>query len=640
MAPESPGPEPLVSVIIPVYNAAAYVPMTLDSLRRQGLDDGQMEIIAVDDGSTDGSPEVLASYAEEMDGLRVIRQENSGGPGGPRNHGLEHARGEFVFFLDADDELAEGALAELTGVARQEGSDIVVAKMGGLNGRRPPASMFGATKLDADLVADKLFNTLSPLKLFRRDLIERVGARFPTDMLTGEDQPFTTALYLRAGKISICADREYVLIRARDDGGNTTAQAQPLVNGLDVVRHVMDTILEHTEPGELRDAVIRRPLRFKAVKLVGPALLTAAPAEQCEIVDGLADVLQDFAPEAVNQHVTPIQRIKLALCRDRDLETLLRVVEWEREPGGSTVHVDAEGFSFAFPEDLAAAIGPARTARPAVRGVVRLDAVRTSPGRLVLAASCAAQEVEAVPEQIRLELVHRQDGTVRDLVVPDTTDTRIDDRPARALEAEVELEDLSSGVWDVFLIQRFGQDELRRRLGADRSEGFPDQPVHVDAAAVGGAGIGRAYYTKGYGNISLDVGFSLSPDPRPAVHVLGALDLPRPALLLSSEAELSAPCLVDRADSRTDLRLQALSRGVHAATAEAPAALTPESWIEVTTAQGIVRRVLPAPVALPRAEPDPATAPSAAERGVAALRRLRRAPRALARRLRRRLRSR
>lgn len=636
MAPESLGPEPLVSVIIPVYNAATYVPMTLDSLRRQGLDDGQMEIIAVDDGSTDGSPEVLARYAEVMDGLRVIRQENSGGPGGPRNNGLEHARGEFVFFLDADDELAEDALAELTAVARQEGSDIVVAKMGGLNGRRPPASMFGATKLDADLVEDKLFNTLSPLKLFRRDLIERVGARFPTDMITGEDQPFTTALYLRAGKISICADREYVLIRARDDGSNTTAQKQPLVNGLEVVRHVMDTILEHTEPGELRDAVIRRPLRFKAVKLVGPALLTADPAEQREIVDGLADVLQDFAPEAVDQHVTPIQRIKLALCRDRDLETLLRVIEWERDLADPGVRVDAEGFAFAFPEDLAAAIGPARTARPTVRGIVRLDAVRTCPGRLVLAASCAAQEIEAEPAQIRLGLVHRQDGTIRDLVVPDTTTTRIDDRPARALEVDIDVADLPSGVWDVFLIQRFGQDELRRRLGADRGEGFPDEPVYIDADVVGGDGIGRAYYTKGFGNISLDVGFTLSADPRPAVRVLGALDLPDPALLIASPAKMSAPCLVDPAGSRSELRLHVLSRGVHAATTEASVPATPDSWIEVQTEQGTVKRMVPAPVALPREEPAPAT-PTAAERGIAGLRRLRRAPRALARRLRRRL---
>ena len=100
-----------LSIVIPVYNVESYLAKCLDSVIVPGLEG--YEVIVVNDGSTDGSGAVAAAYTGRYPGLiRLIEQEN-GGLGAARNTGLEAARGEFVFFLDSDDWLREGAVTEM-----------------------------------------------------------------------------------------------------------------------------------------------------------------------------------------------------------------------------------------------------------------------------------------------------------------------------------------------------------------------------------------------------------------------------------------------------------------------------------------------------------------------------------------------
>ena len=161
-----------VSVIIPVYNSVNYVGEAIRSVQEQSLDRDAIEILAVDDGSTDGGGELLAEMAAEDPRIRLLTQENSGTPGGARNPAIDIARGEFVFFLDSDDTLTPDALRDMLRMADAEDSDVVLGKLGSLDARAAPASMFKRTVADADLVEDNIFNTLRPSKLIRRTLID------------------------------------------------------------------------------------------------------------------------------------------------------------------------------------------------------------------------------------------------------------------------------------------------------------------------------------------------------------------------------------------------------------------------------------------------------------------------------------
>ena len=90
---------PLVTIITPTYNRAAFLPQAIDGVLAQTY--GNLELIIVDDGSTDNSPEILSEYQNKDDRIRVYRQENQG-QSIARNKAIREARGEFICFLDSD----------------------------------------------------------------------------------------------------------------------------------------------------------------------------------------------------------------------------------------------------------------------------------------------------------------------------------------------------------------------------------------------------------------------------------------------------------------------------------------------------------------------------------------------------------
>jgi glycosyltransferase involved in cell wall biosynthesis len=103
----------LISVVIPAYNYAKTLPRAVNSVLAQ-LGDAQAELLVIDDGSTDATPQVLEQLLTEHAGrFRALRKPN-GGLSSVRNRGIEEARGQYLIFLDADDEMAPGALAALT----------------------------------------------------------------------------------------------------------------------------------------------------------------------------------------------------------------------------------------------------------------------------------------------------------------------------------------------------------------------------------------------------------------------------------------------------------------------------------------------------------------------------------------------
>ena len=130
-----------VSVVVPVFNTGEDLSRCVDSVLAQSLDD--YEVIFADDGSTDGTEKRLDELEAAHDHVRVLHLPASGGPGGPRNAGVDAARGDYVYFLDDDDWLGPEALARMHAMAVRNDSDIVIGKMVG-HGRPVPRLMFRA----------------------------------------------------------------------------------------------------------------------------------------------------------------------------------------------------------------------------------------------------------------------------------------------------------------------------------------------------------------------------------------------------------------------------------------------------------------------------------------------------------------
>lgn len=113
----------LLSFVVPVYNVEKYLNECLDSIFDPSVDEDEYEVIAVDDGSTDSSPEILKTYCRHKN-FRIITQENAG-QGPARNIGIKAAKGRYIYFIDSDDYLLPGAVPVLLGLADESDSDII-----------------------------------------------------------------------------------------------------------------------------------------------------------------------------------------------------------------------------------------------------------------------------------------------------------------------------------------------------------------------------------------------------------------------------------------------------------------------------------------------------------------------------------
>lgn len=181
---------PCVSVIMPIYNAAERLEESVGGILAEA--ELPLELICVDDGSTDASGCLLEEMAAKDARLRLIRQENAG-PGVARNRGLEVLRGDFFTFADADDALEPGYLRGLHETAVGMGADVVVSGWTRVDraGERVSQTLCEAPALLPPGAAALCgLPRTSWGRLYRREVLERSQARFPLGVCYGEDTAF------------------------------------------------------------------------------------------------------------------------------------------------------------------------------------------------------------------------------------------------------------------------------------------------------------------------------------------------------------------------------------------------------------------------------------------------------------------
>ncbi|XXZ49152.1 glycosyltransferase family A protein [Streptomyces cavourensis] len=348
---------PDVTVVVAVYNTMPYLTECLNSLLGQSIGHERLEVIAVDDGSTDDSGRELDRFAaEHPDVVTVVHQPNSGGPAAPSNRALELATGRFVYFIGSDDHLGEEALERMVACADADGSDVVVGRMAGVNGRYVHQKLYKEGRREVTLFDSALPFTLANTKLFRRELVEKYGLRFPEDMPVGSDQPFTIEACVRARRISVLADYTYYYAVKRGDASNITYRADHL-SRLRCTARIMDHTAGLIPAGPRRDAVLRRHFEWELSKLMlddFPALPLATRRAICE---GLTTLLDTYFTDGLREATGVKRRVRFGLARRGAVEELTRAIADEAEHGAPPFLLEGDRAFAPYPGFRDAAIG-------------------------------------------------------------------------------------------------------------------------------------------------------------------------------------------------------------------------------------------------------------------------------------------
>ena len=242
IADDTAAPAPKVSVVIPVHGVEPYLEDCLRSVMGQSL--REIEIIPVDDRSPDGCRRIIDRLADEDPRIRPIALDRTVGQGFARNVGLDAARGDYVWLLDADDLFAsDRVLEDAWRTAHRTGADLVRTRKaaerafgpgpGGFTDHEDPSERFFGTARDATTFADcpaLLHNRHCWTWLYRRPFLDRHAIRFVTPQW--EERPFILKALLNAGRISLTTDRS-VVYRLRPS--STARRAK----GPDDVRHIL-----------------------------------------------------------------------------------------------------------------------------------------------------------------------------------------------------------------------------------------------------------------------------------------------------------------------------------------------------------------------------------------------------------------
>ncbi|MBC9718170.1 glycosyltransferase [Streptomyces sp. TRM66268-LWL] len=346
--PNTPGAVPDVSVIVAVYNTMPYLTDCLTSLVGQTIGTDRIEIVAVDDGSTDGSEKELERFAERYPGvLTVVHQDNSGGPAQPSNRALGLARGRYVFFVGADDHLGPEALERMVRAADRLASDVVLGRMVGVNGRWVSKAVFGESRDEVTLYDSALPWALSNTKLFRRALIEEHGLRFPEDLPVLSDQPFTLEACFRARRITVLADYDYYFAVRRDEATNATVSYRAL-DRLRGTRQLFALTRRLSEPGRGREWIHQRHFTWEVARLISPEFLGLDAEQRRVVCEGAGELHRSYASEFALRKLTLQQRLLLRLAERGALDAFVAVLECAAA-GGPGVVVDGERAYAAYP---------------------------------------------------------------------------------------------------------------------------------------------------------------------------------------------------------------------------------------------------------------------------------------------------
>lgn len=289
-----------VSIIVPVYNTEKYLKTCLESLLNQTID--EIEIIAVNDGSTDNSKDILTFYSEKYPHKLQVINKSNGGQASARNMALTRCKGEYVGFLDSDDYILPQMLEKMYTKAVQESADYVAC------GYRDITFEDGKeVVLEHYVASKKVYNTrdlffgalVSPfIHLYKREILEKSKVKFPEGVIY-EDTAFYLNLvpYLK----KIVTIEEPLAVRVRHSNSTTTTFKKDRVAN---IFPVIDNILNYYRKNNFYEEYVNE-VEFFCVKI-----LLCSSMQRISKINKLYDAisLTNRTVEYINQNFNNYRR--------------------------------------------------------------------------------------------------------------------------------------------------------------------------------------------------------------------------------------------------------------------------------------------------------------------------------------------
>jgi CDP-glycerol glycerophosphotransferase len=337
---------PRISVVVPIYNVERYLDECLESIAAQTFSD--LEVVMVNDGSTDGSAAIAEAFAARDGRFRLVSRPN-GGLSRARNTGIEAAGGEFLAFVDSDDALPPNAYELLHDALAKTGSDFATGNFHrltpfGIKRFTFASRAFRQTRLKTHVTEfwQLLADRTAWNKLWRRSFWDENGFRFPEGVVH-EDIPVTLPAHFKARSVDVIAEPVYYY-RTRDTGELSITQRRlehrVLLDRLAAVTEVSDFLARDGSQEAKRrydESVVADDLRYYL------NVLESADEEYRELfLDGANEFLDRADPNLLDG-LPAIERLKWYLVRRRLMPQVLEVVRFQREDLRETPPVRVRG---------------------------------------------------------------------------------------------------------------------------------------------------------------------------------------------------------------------------------------------------------------------------------------------------------
>lgn len=232
----------MISVIIPVFNSQNYISRCIESILNQKI--RMIELILVDDGSTDRSVNIIRKYAKQDTRVRLIQQTHSG-VSIARNKGLSSAKGDLIFFLDSDDYIEKNSLSELLKLQEESDADIICTQPTSDSSRSKEIPY--TYKLMSGKKALKMFLNVKKVsgyawgKVYKRQILENIT--FPENMNYGEDGVFSYMAILHSRRV-IYSDMKFYHYEKRENSltGRTADYSSKNLNAFSQISYIKNNV--------------------------------------------------------------------------------------------------------------------------------------------------------------------------------------------------------------------------------------------------------------------------------------------------------------------------------------------------------------------------------------------------------------